>query len=114
MVLYTIKSSGILFILYGYYWLFLRKQTFFTINRFYLLFSLILGMTLPYISIEITHPILTTGHLYPAAYVDHFLDNANTDANNTAVQSARSKLLPAVLFILYICLLYTSDAADEL
>ncbi len=101
MVLYTIKSSGILFILYGYYWLFLRKQTFFTINRFYLLFSLILGMTLPYISIEITHPILTTGHLYPAAYVDHFLDNANTDANNTAVQSARSKLLPAVLFILY-------------
>lgn len=101
MVLYTIKSSGILFILYGYYWLFLRKQTFFTINRFYLLFSLILGMTLPYISIEITHPILTTGHLYPAAYVDHFLDNANTGANNTAVQSARSKLLPAVLFILY-------------
>lgn len=101
MVLYTIKSSGILFILYGYYWLFLRKQTFFTINRFYLLVSLILGMTLPYISIEITHPILTTGHLYPAAYVDHFLDNANTDANNTAVQSARSKLLPAVLFILY-------------
>ncbi len=101
MVLYTIKSSGILFILYGYYWLFLRKQTFFSINRFYLLVSLILGMTLPYISIEITHPILTTGHLYPAAYVDHFLDNANTDANNTAVQSARSKLLPAVLFILY-------------
>lgn len=101
MVLYTIKSSGILFILYGYYWLFLRKQTFFTINRFYLLVSLILGMTLPYISIEITHPILTTGHLYPAAYVDHFLDNANTDANNMAVQSARSKLLPAVLFFLY-------------
>lgn len=101
MVLYTIKSSGILFILYGYYWLFLRKQTFFTINRFYLLVSLILGMTLPYISIEITHPILTTGHFYPATYVDHFLDNANTDANNTAVQSARSKLLPTVLFILY-------------
>lgn len=101
MVLYTIKSSGILFILYGYYWLVLRKQTFFTVNRFYLLVSLILGMTLPYISIEITHPILTTGHLYPAAYVDRFFDNANTDANNTVVQSAQSKLLPAVLFTLY-------------
>lgn len=101
MVLYTIKSSGILFILYGYYWLFLRKQTFFTINRFYLLVSLILGMTLPYISIEITNPILTTGHLYPAAYVNHFLDNANADAYNTATQSAQTKLLPAILFILY-------------
>lgn len=89
-----IKSSGILFILYGYYWLFLRKQTFFTINRFYLLVSLILGMTLPYISIEITHPILTTGHFYPATYVDHFLDNANTDANNTAVQSAGRNCCP--------------------
>lgn len=73
LIPYIIKSSSILFILYGYYWLFLRKQTFFTINRFYLLISLFWGMTLPFVSIEVTGPMLTTaGKFHPVAYIESF------------------------------------------
>lgn len=89
---YIIKSSGILLLLYGYYWLFLRKQTFFTINRFYLLISLILGMILPFISVEITNPIFTAGKFHPSLYVEHIFSEVNTSANDTATPITPQKL----------------------
>ena len=102
LIPYIIKSSSILFILYGYYWLFLRKQTFFTINRFYLLISLFLGMTLPFVSIEVTGPMLNTaGKFHPVAYMNHFLDEVNTNANDTAAPFTSQQLYSASLFLAY-------------
>lgn len=102
LIPYIIKSSSILFILYGYYWLFLRKQTFFTINRFYLLISLFWGMTLPFVSIEVTGPMLTTaGKFHPVAYMNHFLDEVNTNANDTAAPFTSQQLYSASLFLAY-------------
>lgn len=100
---YIMKSSGILLLLYGYYWLFLRKQTFFTINRFYLLISLFMGMVLPFISIEVASPILTAGKFHPTLYMDHFFSEVNSSANDTVTPSISQKLfsvsLPAIYLI---------------
>lgn len=99
---YIIKSSGILLLLYGYYWLFLRKQTFFTINRFYLLISLILGMILPFISVEITNPIFTAGKFHPSLYVEHIFSEANTSANDTDTPITPQKLYSYAWAALYL------------
>lgn len=99
---YIIKSSGILLLLYGYYWLFLRKQTFFTINRFYLLISLILGMILPFISIEITNPIFTAGKFHPSLYVEHIFSEVNTSANDTATPITPQKMYSYAWAALYL------------
>lgn len=100
LISYIIKSSGILLLLYGYYWLFLRKQTFFTINRFYLLISLFLGMILPFVSVEVSNPILTAGKFHPTLYMDHFFSEVNTSANDIATpitpQKSFSYILPAI------------------
>lgn len=99
---YIIKSSGILLLLYGYYWLFLRKQTFFTINRFYLLISLILGMILPFISVEITNPIFTAGKFHPSLYVEHIFSEVNTSANDTDTPITPQKLYSYAWAALYL------------
>ena len=48
-----IKSSTILIVLLTYYQFFLKRQTFFNLNRIFLLGVLILSALLPFISIEI-------------------------------------------------------------
>ena len=52
-LLYMIKSSTILIVLQSYYQFFLKRQTFFNLNRIFLLGVLILSALLPFISIEI-------------------------------------------------------------
>ena len=52
-LLYMIKSSTILIVLLTYYQFFLKRQTFFNLNRIFLLGVLILSALLPFISIEI-------------------------------------------------------------
>lgn len=99
---YIIKSSSILLLLYGYYWLFLREQTFFTINRFYLLFSLLMGMILPLISIELSNPIFTAGKFHPAIYMEHLFIEVNADANVATVQASPQKLYFNFLLIAYL------------
>lgn len=44
------KSAGILFLFYGCYWLFLRKETFFISNRMFFLLGILLSLSLPWIS----------------------------------------------------------------
>ena len=52
-LLYMIKSSTILIVLLTYYQFFLKRQTFFNLNRIFLLGVLVLSALLPFISIEI-------------------------------------------------------------
>lgn len=52
-LLYMIKSSTILIVLLTYYQFFLKRHTFFNLNRIFLLGVLILSALLPFISIEI-------------------------------------------------------------
>lgn len=50
LIYYLLKSSGILIILYGCYWLFLRKETLFISNRLFFLSGMLLSITLPWIT----------------------------------------------------------------
>lgn len=47
MLLYILKVSLCWFVLYGFYYLFLRKETFFSVNRIYLLSTLCIGAIIP-------------------------------------------------------------------
>ena len=54
MIAYIIKSSLCLLIMFGLYWLFLRKEKTFIFNRYFLIFSIIISLVNPLISIPIT------------------------------------------------------------
>ena len=45
---YLIQSSASLAILYGVYWLFLRSETFFSMNRYFLLFCAVVSFLIPF------------------------------------------------------------------
>jgi len=51
MTAFIIKSGICLVILFGLYWLILRKEKLFIFNRFYLIFSVIFSLIVPFISI---------------------------------------------------------------
>jgi TonB family protein len=50
---YLVQSAVTLMVLYTVYWLFLRKDTFFQINRFYLLSTLLLSLIIPLFDIRL-------------------------------------------------------------
>jgi len=54
---FLIKSTISLFVLLAVYYLFLEKEKIHSFNRFYLLFSLVFSMTLPFITIEVIQEI---------------------------------------------------------
>jgi TonB family protein len=52
-IVYLVQSAALLAVLYSVYWLFLRKDTFFHVNRFYLLSSLVLSLVIPLLDIHV-------------------------------------------------------------
>ncbi|SHM04873.1 M56 family metallopeptidase [Flavobacterium xinjiangense] len=67
MIDFLIKSSITLFVLLPAYHLFLEKEKIHIFNRFYLLFSLVFSMVIPFITIEIiqevAQPIVPAGNI---------------------------------------------------
>lgn len=53
VLMYLIQSAAILAVLYSIYWLFLRNDTFFYVNRLYLLTSLLLALIVPLFKIRL-------------------------------------------------------------
>lgn len=53
IIIYLLQSAAILAVLYCVYWLFLRKDTFFHVNRFYLITSVLLSLIVPLIDIRL-------------------------------------------------------------
>ena len=64
---FLIKSTITLFLLLAVYYLFLEKEKIHVFNRFYLLFSLVFSMVIPFITIEviqeIAQPIINQGNI---------------------------------------------------
>ena len=64
---FLIKSTITLFVLLAVYYLFLEKEKIHVFNRFYLLFSLVFSMVIPFITIEviqeITQPTVNPGNI---------------------------------------------------
>src|SRR5664279_2615199 len=53
MIAFLIKSSICMVLLFGLYWLLLRKEKLFIFTRFYLILSVLLSLTIPFISFSI-------------------------------------------------------------
>lgn len=88
LVPYLIKSTSILLILFVYYKLFLRKQTFFRLNRFYLLSTLLIAITTPFISIEIQSSVFTPGIHPVRVYMSNLMDEVYVFANHSVDEPA--------------------------
>jgi len=56
MTAYIIKSSISLLLLFGLYWFLLRKEKLFVFNRFFLIFSVVFSLIIPFISIPVNLP----------------------------------------------------------
>jgi beta-lactamase regulating signal transducer with metallopeptidase domain len=50
MTAFIIKSGVCMVLLFGLYWIFLRKEKLFIFNRYYLIFSVLFSLTVPFIS----------------------------------------------------------------
>ncbi len=53
MIVYILKSSLSLIILFGLYWFLLRKEKLFEFNRFFLVLSVVFSLLVPFISIPV-------------------------------------------------------------
>ena len=77
---YLLESSLGLLLFYGFYHFFLRRETFFQLNRFYLLVTPLLALTVPLLNIELgAEPVTTTPALdalvYPAVGTANTVEN---------------------------------------
>ena len=61
---YLLQSGISLAVLYIIYWLFLRKDTFFAINRFFLVLSVIFSLALPIFKITLPVQGINSGYVY--------------------------------------------------
>ncbi len=64
LLTYLIQSGISLAFLYIIYWLFMRKDTFFSVNRFYLLLSVLFSFTLPLLGINLPIQGEEAGYIY--------------------------------------------------
>ena len=78
---FLIKSTITLFVLLAVYYLFLEKEKMHVFNRFYLLFSLVFSMVIPFITIEviqeIAKPIINPGNIQIAQGSAVLLEETN-------------------------------------
>lgn len=56
-IIYSLELAISLAVFYSAYWLFLKRETFFKLNRFYLLFSVTLSLLIPLLNITISSDI---------------------------------------------------------
>ncbi len=100
---YTVKAGIALAVLYLFYWLVMRKDTHFYLNRLVLLFSVIVSLLIPSIGMvqesipsafkNIPALIIDFGKAIPSATIS---SNATADANLSGIN------YPNILFILYL------------
>ncbi|GAB3926201.1 M56 family metallopeptidase [Mucilaginibacter myungsuensis] len=68
MIIYLAQVTGCTAVFYLFYYAFLRKLTFFSINRWYLLSTVILSFLIPLIKIDINEPKPYTGVVEQVVY----------------------------------------------
>jgi beta-lactamase regulating signal transducer with metallopeptidase domain len=110
MTAYIIKSSLSLVLLFGLYWFLLRKEKFFIFNRFFLIFSVIFSLTLPFITIPVyTHVptsaknVETSENIVPQmAPLQNRIINEIQNSDYSVVAQPQDINISSFLFILYI------------
>ncbi|MEP7142120.1 MAG: N-acetylmuramoyl-L-alanine amidase [Ferruginibacter sp.] len=94
---YLLKVTLCSGILFGYYWLMLRNKIFHHYNRFYLLASIVLSLTLPLIKINIWHsanaPAATAIKLLQVVSSNEYLDDIVITARRNNFTAEQALLL---------------------
>ena len=99
LLLYLLKSGCCLTLLYAVYWVFLKRETFFKLNRFFLLISLFLALVVPLIHI-------------PSPF--RVIQIENTTAGISPVMTQQSQSIGATEIFLFIYLLGASIVIVQL
>lgn len=89
MILYVLKSSLSLLVLFGFYKLFLENQKLHQFNRFYLLCSLSFSLAIPFLSVEVQSDLVPVIESQPIHTVEHSVV-ARLETNELPHQSAYS------------------------
>ncbi len=95
LFLYLLQSGISLIILYGIYWLFLRKDTFFQVNRFYLILSVVFSFALPLFSFSF--PLVKSSSEYI-----YLLEKINISTENISESINRHWNIFEIIGIVYI------------
>lgn len=104
-ITYTVKSASILLLAIIYYQFFLKKQTFFNLNRIYLLAALLIAIAVPYITIDI---ILSPEKMQSATprlttYMSNMLEEVNVWGKSGTLQLALQQSSFNFLSLAYWC-----------
>jgi len=86
LIFYGIKAMLCMAVFYGFYQLLLRKMTFFSVNRFYLLGTLVFSFILPFISLPFTI-LKAPATTLPEIFLDPVVVGNRRNEIDTAVQS---------------------------
>jgi TonB family protein len=101
--IYLLKSGLALWLFYGIYWLFLRKETFFSLNRYMLLGSVIFSFLLPFIHFENLFTI--RGEQPVALFFIGFSEDIASMSSYSAVENelvSFKMIWPVVMFVVYL------------
>lgn len=95
LMTYLLQSSISIAVMYALYWLLLRKETFFAVNRFYLIAAAVLSLILPLFNFSV--PVNVTNEVY-TVILDTVTVNAGQIDKATTGNLSLSQILLIVFF----------------
>src|SRR4030042_6722954 len=98
--IYLLKSGIALWLFYGVYWLFLRKETFFSLNRFILFGSVAMSLFLPFLRIENLFTLSGTT-VIPSFFMDYGEDAVITASSSSGIGNFKKILTDTALLIYF-------------
>jgi TonB family protein len=96
LVLYLLQSGISLTLLYGVYWIFLRKDTFFLVNRTFLVASVMFSLLFPLLQLKWIFPAEVTSTYYVV------LDAVTVNATKIETTFAKNLTAMQVLLVVYL------------
>ena len=107
-IIYLLQVSACMGIFYVFYYLMLTRLTFFTINRYYLLFTMLLSFVIPTLTIHVHQPDNYPHVMQQVVYVNTL---QNVQAYTFAAPSPQKIIEPAVNWLLVLKMVYWLVAA---
>lgn len=91
MELYLLKSTIALTVLYGFYWLFLKNETYFKWNRVYLILSIFISLVSPLINISIFEKANTS--------IGNIIEPVIISTQNSIIKENHSLSILSIIYI---------------
>lgn len=104
ILLYCIKTNCALALFFGVYYFFLRNDTFFTLKRYYFLFSILVSFVFPFIKLHVNSSILPIQENFIEfqAYINESLEiSEQTNQNSSILYLAIFGLIISIYLFLF-------------